>query len=228
MKKPRIPREALLEKIGSTEAFKQSASLREEAARAAIPVLADLHEIGLDVESLSELRNRRILKKAVPILVKWLPLITHPWIKQAIARLLGSSVAKGSANHALISEFKSPSLDESTRWALGNSISLIAETSDIGELINLATDKRLGRAREMIVAGLGTFSRESDEAFEALRQLVNDPDVSGHAISALGNSQRAAAVSVVEEFANHRDTFLRREARRALSKLRKGNQPSAY
>jgi len=221
MKKPKIPREVLLEKIRSTAAFKEKAPLREDAARAAIPILADLHEVGVDVESLSELRDRRILKKAVPVLVKWLPLITQPWIKQAVARLLGSSVAKGSANHALISEFKSPALDESTRWALDNSISLIAETSDIGELIKLATDKRLGRAREMIVAGLGTFSRESDDAFETLCQLVNDPDVSGHAISALGNSQRSAAASVVEKFADHPDAFLRREARRALSKLGK-------
>lgn len=227
MKKPKIPRDALLEKIRNTEAFKKNARLREDAARAAIPILADLHEIGIDVESLSELRDRRILKNAVPILVKWLPLIIHPWIKQSIARLLGSSVAKGSANRALISEFKSPALDESTRWALGNSISLIAEASDIRELINLATDKKLGHAREMIVAGLGTFSRESNEAFEALRQLVNDPDVSGHAISALGNSQRSAAASIVEKFADDPDTFLRREARRALSKLRKGAQPSA-
>ena len=136
-------------------------------------------------------------------------------------------MAKGRANHALISEFKSSALDESTRWALGNSVSLIAEASDLGELINLAIDKKFGRAREMIVAGLGRFSRESDEAFEALRQLVNDPDVSGHAISALGNSQRVAAASVVEKFTSHPDAFLRREARRALSKLRKGTQPGA-
>ena len=41
--------------------------MREEAARAALPILADLHENGLDLESLSELRDRRILKRAVPI-----------------------------------------------------------------------------------------------------------------------------------------------------------------
>ena len=57
MKKPRISREALVEKIRSTEAFKKKTAMREEAARAALPILADLHENGLDLESLSELRE---------------------------------------------------------------------------------------------------------------------------------------------------------------------------
>ncbi|MFJ7730078.1 hypothetical protein ACIQXV_28840 [Neobacillus sp. NPDC097160] len=43
------------------------------------------------------------------------------------------------------------------KWAIGNSLSLILDKSSLNDLLEIATDKKHGTARQMIVDGLDKF-----------------------------------------------------------------------
>ena len=59
------------------------------------PVLDELKQAGFDVASLDELRRSGVAyRTAIPILLKWLPLISDPDVKESIVRTLSVPWAK--------------------------------------------------------------------------------------------------------------------------------------
>jgi HEAT repeat protein len=81
-------------------------------------------------------------------------------------------------------------------------------TASFAELAALAQDRRYGKARQMIVLGLGRSKRP--EAVELLVGLVDDPDVDGHAVKALGRLRAAAAREVLESKCDDKRAWVRR------------------
>jgi HEAT repeat protein len=85
------------------------------------------------------------------------------------------------------------------------------------ELAELARDRRYGKARQMIVLGLGRSRRP--EAVEVLVGLVDDPEVDGQAVKALGRLRAPAARAALESKRDDKRAWVRREARKALERL---------
>jgi HEAT repeat protein len=125
---------------------------------------------------------------AVPVLIEWLPRVRDPFLKEVIVRsLTGEPAAEGAGSRALVDEFRqTPSTDgkwSSVKWAIGDALATLADASVADDLLDLVRDKSHGSARERLCDAL---ARTKDpRAPDALIEALDDPDLAGHAISAL-------------------------------------------
>jgi hypothetical protein len=196
---------------------------RNEVSRqhrlAVTPIIDDLKGAGFSVESLDELRRSGVrYKAAIPILLKWLPLVVELGAKDSVVRALSVPWAKPIAAIPLIAEFeKQPEGMSLLKWAIGNALSVVADNSVAHDLFALAQDKSHGKAREMIVVALGNLS--DPRTFEVLTRLLEDDEVCGHAIIAIANLKARQAVPTIRRFTNHPKAWVRKEAERAIAEL---------
>jgi len=69
----------------------------------------------------------------------------------------------------------------------------------------------------MFVLALGNMPDPRCE--EVLLELLNDPEVTGHAVMALGRLRSRAAREPIERLLVHPKTWVRTEARKALARI---------
>ena len=228
MKKPMTTAAELMAELQRDPAFHARAQEKERAHQArvavnreaAAPVVEELVAAGFRVNELAELR-RLNYPAAIPILLAWLPKVQNIDVKQDIVRCLSVPYAKPFAAAPLIDEFRRA--DDGNplgpRWVIGNALGVVADDSVLADMMELASDRRYGRAREMLVVGLGNMRDE--RVIPLLLDLLKDDDVSGHAIIALGKLKPRAARSHVEPFLNHPKAWVRKEARKTIAKIDK-------
>ena len=146
-------------------------------------LLTDLASAGYQVGTVSELRTSGTsYRDAIPVLMKWLPRTESSKEKEQIVRALSVPWARTAALGPLIEEFRASPVPgdpqhELLRWAVGNGIEVLWDDAWFGELVALARDERFGKAREMVVLGLGRSKRS--EAGAVLIELLGDPVVNG-------------------------------------------------
>jgi HEAT repeat protein len=167
-------------------------------------------------------------ERAAPVLVEWLPRMRDPVEKEVIARsLTGTKTASAEAAAAILEEFRhAPMEAESEKWAYANALATLADAEIADDLIELIRDARHGHARQMLCDAL---KRAKDpRAPDVLIELIDDDDVSGHAILALRNYGPKSALPHLRrarpklEAVLERSTaspFARRQAQRALERL---------
>jgi len=187
------------------------------------PILADLAAVGFETRSLADLRHSGVrYRDAVAVLLDWLPRVTDRKVKEEIVRSLSVPWAKPAATMPMIEEFRQ--LDMSVdptgtglRWTIGNALDVLADDSCFDELVELVRNRHFGKARQMVVLGLGKSKKPG--VAEVLLGLVDDPDVDGHAVKALGKLKVPAARSALERKLDDSRAWVRGEARKALAKL---------
>jgi len=185
-------------------------------------ILHDLALVGHRFESLADLRHSGSrYENAVPVLLAWLPRVKDPKMKAEIVRALSVPWAK-AAVRPLIDEFRNidPTADPTgtgLRWTVGNALSVIADDAVFDDLADLARDRRYGLARQMVVVSLGRSKRE--DAVNVLLELLDDDDVDGQAVKALGKLKPKSARTALEGKLDDKRAWVRREARKALAKL---------
>ncbi|TMK79760.1 MAG: hypothetical protein E6G47_07790 [Actinobacteria bacterium] len=196
----------------------------EASREAAATVLSELAEAGYPVHALADLRHSRTqYRSAVPVLMKWLPRVKDRGVKEDIVRALSVPWARQSETaRALLDEFREvdPEADPDgtgLRWVLGNALEVVWDDSFFDELVQIARDRRFGRARQMVVLGIGK-SRDP-RAASVLIGLLDDEDVSGHVVKALGKLRAPESRPALESKLDDPRAWVRREAQRALSKL---------
>lgn len=206
------------------ERDRRFAGARAQYLAAAAPVLHDLAEAGYPVELISDLRQAGVrYPGAIPTLVHWLTRIEDRRVRESIVRALSVPWARPMATPALIDLFRTlPEADDpegtGLRWAIGNALEVLADKSVLDRLLEIADDRRYGRARQMVVLGL---ARPRDpRAIDLLVQLLDDPDVAGHAAIALGRLRAQPARQALERLrAGTGERWVRREAEKALDRL---------
>ncbi|WML56484.1 HEAT repeat domain-containing protein [Neobacillus sp. PS2-9] len=184
-------------------------------------LISEIRDLGYSISSIEELKkidNKN--KDVIPIILRHLSQITEVNHKEFLVRCLG---VKGfiSASIPLINEFKNSS-NNTYKWAIGNSLSLILDKSSLNELLKIATDKKHGTARQMIVDGLGKF--KDKKVIPVLVGLLEDKDVQGHALSALSKFKDPELIPHINPFVNHEITWIRNTAKRTINKLEKLNK----
>jgi len=185
----------------------------------ALPIMEELQQAGFPFESLDELRRSGIVyKAAVPILLKWLSLISDVGVQESIVRALSVPWAKPKAAVPLIALFLDASTGSSgLKWAVGNALEVVADESVFDQLCELARDRRHGTARQMIVLALR--KAKNPRAVDVLIELLEDDEVSGHALSSLSKLKTEKARPHIERFLDDPRAWVRREATRALARL---------
>ncbi len=194
----------------------------QEYARAATPLMADLAEAGFAVNNVSELYQKRMnYESAVPVLMKWLPIVLHAGVKESIVRALSVPFAKAAAP-LLVEEYRQTDpKNAALKWAIANALEATADDAVVEEMIELARDRSAGKAREMIVTGLGNMSGR--RVVDVLVELLGDEEVCGYALIGLGKlgAMASEARLGIEAFLKHRTEWVRKEARRAIEKIDK-------
>ena len=196
----------------------------EDYQRAAAPLMAELAAAGFVVANVSELYQKRInYERAVPILVKWLPMMANPRVKESIVRALSVPFAQQAAP-LLIEEFRRVDPDQGgLKWAIGSALDVVANDAVLDEMIGLATDKSHGKAREMVVAGLGNMSDR--RVVPILIDLLRDEVVFVNAMMGLAKLGATAARSSIQPFLKHPKSYVRKEAQKAIEKIDKAGGP---
>ncbi len=181
-------------------------------------ILADLRELGYDFPSLSAFAQAPIrYKDAVPLLIEWLRKVRTPAMQRAVVRTLTNPSAKGTAMPALIEAFRNFPDEADTRWAVGNSIETAYVDTYFDDVAALALDRQYGDARQMVALALGKSKRP--EAVDVLLQLMDDHDISGHAVSALSKRPNPRARAAFEEQLTDDRPWVRKKAALGLKKL---------
>jgi hypothetical protein len=191
--------------------------------RALAGVINELRVAGFAIETLDELRRSgKKYVAAVPILLKWLPLVTVDDAKDSVVRTLSVPWARPVAAIPLIEAFREATNDRSLKWAIGNALSVVADDSVFDEIADLARNKEYGKAREMVAVALGNM--KDQRAVEVLIDLLGDEEVVGHAVMGLGKLRAKSARSQIERLVNHPKAWIRKEAKRALAKIDKAKE----
>ncbi len=192
-----------------------------ESRRAAAPLIADLAQVDFTLDMVSDLFNKKLnYKVAIPILLRWLPRMDNMAVKADIVRALSVRWAKPAAAPVLVEEFRrAPPGDSSLKWAIGNALAVVADDSVFNEVVGFVRDRRHGTARQMIVVALGNMTNPS--AVDVLIELLADEEIAGHALMALGKLKSKKARPHIEPFLNAPRSWVRKEAKRALSKIDK-------
>ncbi len=204
-------------RVLEAEARRQAKLQRYRAVAA--PIVQELRDAGFAVQSVDELRaGGAPYEAAIPVLVRWLNLIPDGDVLDSLVRALSVPWAGLTAARALINLFRSTSESESAlKWTIGNALAVIADDQVFSDIVELVREKRNGKSREMLAVALGNMTVSG--AVDALLELLDDPEVAGHAVVALGKLKPAKARSSIERFLNHPRPWVRKEAKRALDRL---------
>jgi hypothetical protein len=184
------------------------------------PLLKELAAKGFRVRSLVELREGGSnYGAAVPVLLQWLPRISDRHAKEDIVRTLSVPWAKPEAAPLLIREFKAANdpTGDGLRWAIANGLAVVADDAVFEDLLHLVQDKQYGKAREMLVVALGNM--KDPRAVTVLMNLLDDEQVVGHAVMALGKLKAPAARERLKELMQHTTEWVREEARKAVAAI---------
>lgn len=190
--------------------------------RAAEPLKAELASAGFPVDSIADLYNKRMDYEAVvPILLEWFPRIDEPRVKASVARALTVRWARPQAAPLMVEEMRGlrGSAEAGLRFAVANALSEVADDSVFEDVVELARDPGYPVGdRGVLVLALGRMVEHRDTAVGVLRELLSE-DVGPHAVIALGELGATEARSDIERFLEHREGWVRKEARKVLRKL---------
>lgn len=180
-------------------------------------LIKEANNNGFDVQDFNDFNTiKRKIKSFIPILIKYLYLFEKDNFKDAIVGLLG---VKGfyDATETLIKlyyNFDTP-ID---RWAIGDALYNIQDKRFEDEYIKIVNDKSNGISRQMIVLLLGKLRCE--KALPSLIDLLQDLDVNGHVVIALGYFKNNDLIKYIEPFLNHNKKWIRTEAEKAIKKIK--------
>jgi hypothetical protein len=187
---------------------------------AALPLISALKDAGFNIHSLDELRRSGLkYGAAIPILLKWLPLTDDAIIKESIVRTLSVPWARPAALCPLIAEFRNASAMPNLQWVIGNAMAVISDDSVFNEISELVREKQYGKSREMLTVALANMKNPA--AIDLLIELLNDDEINGHALMALGKLKAQKARPKIERFLDHPKSWVRKEAGKALKALTK-------
>ena len=187
--------------------------------------IADMAEVGLAAESPWEfVHMRRPYRAAVPVLLAWLdradddvPAVDRAKFREGLVRALSVKEARGVAGPALVREFYRPGASADYRWVVGNALEVVADGSVFPDLVGLVRDQTFGRDRQMAVLALARI--KDPQAIEVLVELLDDEDVAGHAVMALGRLKARPARSAIERRLDDSRPWVRKEVKKALLKI---------
>lgn len=181
-------------------------------------IITGLRKRGYSINSINDLmRMSSKERELIPFLIGLLEQFTDENDKEFIVRCLG---VKGFQEiiPKLLEEFKTAK-GNSYRWAIANSINIIHDMTIEQELITLSENKKYGTGRQMLVLSLGCY--KTDSSIKCLRGLLQDEEVRGHALRALGKCGNAEVLPDIEKYCDSDNRWIRKEALNAADKIRR-------
>lgn len=192
-----------------------------ERAKESRDLIDELSNVGIKINSIWDLVNtKNSYPKAIDILINHLSKSYSEKTKEGIIRSLAVKEAKGKASPALIDIYNKTSKDETTlRWIIGNTVCITITTNDAKQILEIVKDKSNGISRQMFVLALGKIEHTKDSE-DTLIMLLDDEDVCLQALEALARLKSVKAKSKILTLVNHPISIIKKEAQKALKKIR--------
>lgn len=184
-------------------------------------LIADLQKVGANVSSIFDLVSSRepLLPEVAEVLLSHLDLEHTRWILEGIVRALGNRSAPKETFGRLYRLFKTDQVDVN-RWAVANTMEIIARQGNISELLDLVADRKYGSDRQMLAVALGRVGKGDKRALAALVALLDDDDVLGHAVIGLRILSDSDALSSLQKVDRARvKKWVQKELDDAIRKL---------
>ena len=198
--------------------FKRAIELALESIERGL--IEDLKKVGITVSSVWDLVNGpNNYEQAEPILIEHLKKTKECRFKEGIIRALCVKSFK-NAIQPLLNEFKN-SKDESYKWVVANSLATIVPHEVLDDLIEIMGDNSHGSARQMIAYALGRIN--DPKSVPVLLKALEDNEVAGHAIIALGKVGNKETINSIEPFTKHKMKWIRNAAKKAIKQIEKRN-----
>ena len=182
-------------------------------------LLEEIRATGVEIDDIEELMHMdENDKDLVPIVVKYIQRFKETNYRELLVRALG---VKGftEAFDVLLDEFYKAENGKSYKWAIGNSISIIADPNIVSEMIEISLNKEHGTARVMIVRELGRFKDERIK--DVLISLLDDEIMKGYALHSLKFLKDESTRKYAERFLDCDIKWIRKEAESMIKKLDK-------
>ena len=213
---------------GPPRDIKQALKTAKQNREASAPILKDLAQAGFRVDRIYEIGERkRDYKKAVPVLMHWLPRVDSPDVKGEIAMALTVPWAGSEAAPLLIDEFrKAPASEEfGVKVPIGDALTVVADDSVFSEIVELVRDRRHGKSRMALILALGNM--RNPEAVDVLIALLDDESMIGPSLVSLGKLEAEKARPQIETFLTHPSIRIRIIAKKALARIDKASRKKA-
>ncbi|MFG2039933.1 HEAT repeat domain-containing protein [Dactylosporangium sp. NPDC048998] len=206
---------------------------RRLARRRPVPELErglvqDLEDAGIVISDVWDLVNTtERYPAAIPILMAWLNRVdelpsddARERLREGLIRSLSTRDARPVAGPLMVRQFRTVSLDP-VRWAVGNAIAIVADSTVFADVVDLVREPSYGTARQMPVDALPRIGGRANRStvIEILVDLLSDDDVVLHAISAVRRIRAANARPALERLLDHERDTIRRRAQQALGRL---------
>lgn len=119
----------------------------------------------------------------------------------------------------LLSIFHEWNGEQGDLWAVGNALYVINDKASYPAVLEICKNKKYGGARKML---MGTLARmKTPEAFQTLVGCLDDSDVRGHAIEALGRFGDVKAIPILEATEVEKGLYEFKAKNTALRRLRR-------
>lgn len=179
-----------------------------------LSLLSELKEKGYEFDYLTFKLNSRH-KSLIPILIRYFRGFENEHFKDLI---IGALAVKGfsDATKELLSEYASTE-SRILRWRIADTISIILDKRFEEAYINIIKNKSYGTTRQMFVVTLGKL--RSKKALPALINLLEDEEVNGHVIVALGYYHDPGLSKYIVPFLESSIAWKRKEAKDSLKTL---------
>ncbi|MBO0846257.1 MAG: HEAT repeat domain-containing protein [Nocardioides sp.] len=191
-----------------------------------VEIRRDLAEHGVEVTDLADLTQRggRYSGEIAQVLVGWLPrTMEDPSLQEKVVRQLSVPWARTQALQPMLDLFRtapggSPAAD-ARRWAVGNGLEVLATDAVFDEMAALAADPAYGRSRQMVVLWLGKSKQHRERAVDVLLGLLDQHDVSGHAVKALAKLKDPRSLDGLRRMTDDSRAWVRNSAKRTIQRL---------
>jgi HEAT repeat protein len=139
-------------------------------------LIDELADLDIKINYIWDLVNTKSkYPKAIPVLMKYLPLVSYVRNKEGIVRALTVPEAKGLLVPLLVKEYLQLPIDkENLRWVIGNAVNATITESEVANIFPIVLNKENGLSRQMFVTALGKI--KTDNVKSVLLQLSNDDD----------------------------------------------------
>jgi len=196
---------------------------RQPKDPAASALLEQAAAHGVNVATVAELR--RYGARCAPFvdaLVGAVRDTTSPQLLEDLAAVLAAPWARDAAFQPLAERYRSaPNSPPSLKAALAQALGVLADERSTAALMEFAAARKHGNSRAELVSALGRLN--GDGVLELLVDLLRDPGVGGHALSALRVYVERTRDSIdpllVKPFHSDGRAWVRRDAKELLHLL---------
>ena len=101
-------------------------------------------------------------------------------------------------------------------WQFGDLLYTFKRQKFLSQYISIIMNPKYGTSRQMIVLLVGKSKKE--KVIPYLKELLNDPDVHGHALEALANFVNEDIISIMKQYTDYKVTWIRKVAVKYLKK----------